>query len=115
MYRQFSTLSPNSPFFNFQATLINGQKVEKLGDLVQDKKAILVVNVASEWGVTVRDYTQLVQMHEDLSPQGLEILAYPCNQFGDQEPHSPEWIEDFVKQFNVKFPIMSKIAVFNKR
>jgi glutathione peroxidase len=50
-----------------------------LNDIVGDKKAILVVNVASEWGVTERDYTQLVQMHKDYKEKGFEILAYPCN------------------------------------
>lgn len=104
-----------SAFFKFPATLLDGTEVEKIGKLVWNKKAILVVNVASEWGVTDRDYTQLVQMHEDFKDRGFEILAYPCNQFGSQEPHSAEWIADFVTKYNVKFPIMDKIHVMSKR
>ena len=58
--------------------------------LFKDKKCFLVVNVASQWGLTNRDYTQLTKMYEELAPQGLEILGFPCNQFGAQEP----WSED---------------------
>ena len=104
-----------SAFFNFPAAKLDGAEVAKLGDLVNDKKAVLVVNVASEWGVTVRDYTQLVQMHKDYKDRGFEILAFPCNQFGSQEPSDAEWILNFVKQFNVEFPMMHKVSVFNKR
>ena len=43
-------------FFEFKATRITGEEIKRLGDIVGDKKAILVVNVASEWGVTDRDY-----------------------------------------------------------
>jgi len=50
--------------------------------MLDDKAATLIVNVASEWGVTDRDYTQLVQIYNDYRDKGLEILAFPCNQFG---------------------------------
>ena len=73
------------------------------------------MNVASEWGVTERDYTQLVKMHKEYKDKGFEILAFPCNQFGSQEPSSNEWIADFVKKFDVEFPMMSKIHVMSKR
>ena len=95
--------------------MLDGSEVSRLGELVDDKKAVLVVNVASKWGVTDRDYTQLVKMHQDYKEQGFEILAYPCNQFGDQEPEDATWINDFVTNYNVEFPVMSKISVFNKR
>ena len=61
---------------------MSGETINRLGDIVDGKKAILVVNVASKWGVTKRDYEQLVQLHEDFKDDGFEILAYPCNQFG---------------------------------
>ena len=47
-------------------------------------KAILVVNVASAWGVTDISYKQLTKLYDDLHPKGLEILGFPCNQFGKQ-------------------------------
>ena len=65
--------------------------------------------------MTERDYTQLVQMYKDYKDKGLEILAYPCDQFGSQEPESAEWILDFVKKYDVEFPMMEKIQVFGKR
>jgi len=104
-----------SPFFDFPSKKLDGTEVARLGDLVDGKKAILVVNVASEWGVTERDYTQMVQIHKDYKDKGLEILAFPCNQFGSQEPHDAEWIQDFVKKYDVAFPMMEKISVTNKR
>ena len=54
-------------------------------------------------------------MHEDFKDDGFQILAYPCNQFGSQEPHGENWITDFIKKYNVQFPVMSKIHVFSKR
>lgn len=68
-----------SPFFDIASAKLDGTEVKRLGDIVDGKKAILIVNVASEWGVTERDYTQLVQMYKDLEGKGLEILAYPCD------------------------------------
>ena len=54
-------------------------------------------------------------MHKDYKEKGFEILAYPCNQFGSQEPHPAEWIIDFVKKYDVEFPMMTKTSVTNKR
>ena len=72
-------------FFDFECVKLNDpeKKKFKLDDIVGNKKAILVVNLASEWGVTDRDYKQLVQLHEEFKDQGFEIIGYPCNQFGD--------------------------------
>lgn len=47
-------------------------------------RVCIVVNVASKWGKTDVNYTELVQLHEKYGPQGLSILAFPCNQFGGQ-------------------------------
>lgn len=54
-------------------------------------------------------------MHKDYKEKGFEILAYPCNQFGSQEPHPAEWIIDFVKKYDVEFPMMTKTSVTSKR
>ena len=54
-------------------------------------------------------------MHKEYKDQGFEILAYPCNQFGSQEPSDNDWIANFVKKYKVEFPMMSKIHVMSKR
>jgi len=77
-----------SSVFDIPVTTIEGKSYKKLSDLVPKKKAYLFVNVASKWGLTDRDYKQLVQIHKDWKDKGLEILAFPCNQFMGQEPGS---------------------------
>jgi len=56
------------------------------------------------------NYTQLVQLHDKYSPE-LAILAFPCNQFGGQEPGTAEEIKEFIKQYNVQFDMFAKIKV----
>ena len=51
---------------------------------------LCVVNVASQWGMTDANYSQLVKLHDEYNAQGFEILAFPCNQFAGQEPVSDE-------------------------
>ncbi|XP_034709256.1 probable phospholipid hydroperoxide glutathione peroxidase [Vitis riparia] len=75
-------------------------------------KALLIVNVASQCGLTNSNYTELHQLYEKYKDQGLEILAFPCNQFGAQEPGSNEEIEKFVcTRFKAEYPIFDKIDV----
>lgn len=63
-------------------------------------------------GSTPRHYSELVQLHEELSHSGgFEILAFPCNQFGQQEPHAPEVIKQFCDSKGVSFRVMEKIHV----
>ncbi|PQM34597.1 putative phospholipid hydroperoxide glutathione peroxidase [Prunus yedoensis var. nudiflora] len=72
-------------------------------------KVLLVINVASKCGLTNSNYTELNELHQKYKDQGLEILAFPCNQFGAQEPGSNEEIEDFVcTRFKSEFPIFDK-------
>lgn len=74
-------------------------------------KVILIVNVASQCGLTPQ-YEQLQQLHEKYADQGLAILAFPCNQFGAQEPGSPDEIRDFCdSHFGVKFDLFAKVDV----
>jgi len=56
-------------------------------------------------------YEDLVELHEKYHSQGLEILAFPCNQFGSQEPGTPEEIRAFVDKYGVKFQMFEKIDV----
>ncbi|MFM5439048.1 glutathione peroxidase [Aeromonas enteropelogenes] len=74
-------------------------------------KVILVVNVASRCGFTPQ-YTGLEALYLDLGPAGLEILGFPCNQFGQQEPGDAEEIARFCSlDYPVTFPIMAKCEV----
>lgn len=72
----------------------------------------LVVNVASECGFTEEHYTELQQLQRDFGPYHFNVLAFPCNQFGQQEPGSDKDIDSFVRRlYGVSFPLFSKIAV----
>lgn len=74
-------------------------------------KALLVVNVASECGFT-KQYEGLEKLYEEYKAQGLEVLGFPCNQFGGQEPGSDEDIQNFCTgTFGIQFPIFAKIDV----
>ncbi|XP_055806747.1 probable glutathione peroxidase 8 [Solanum dulcamara] len=75
-------------------------------------KVLLIVNVASKCGLTDSNYKDLNHLHEKYKDQGLEILAFPCNQFGAQEPGSNNEIVEFAcTRFKSEFPIFDKIEV----
>ena len=72
----------------------------------------IIVNVASRCGHTKSNYEQLVKLYDDYSEsEGLRILAFPCNQFGGQEPGNSEKICKFIETRNVTFDIFEKINV----
>ena len=74
-------------------------------------KTTLVVNVASKCGLTPQ-YTGLEQLHEELGGRGFTVLGVPCNQFGAQEPGSPEEIQTFCSTtYGVTFPMTEKVDV----
>ncbi|MBV8680701.1 MAG: glutathione peroxidase [Aquitalea sp.] len=74
-------------------------------------RVVLVVNTASECGYT-RQYAGLQELHTMLSAQGLAVLAFPCNQFGGQEPGSAAQIAAFCGQrFQVDFLLCAKVEV----
>jgi glutathione peroxidase len=71
-------------------------------------KVILFVNVASQCGLTPQ-YSGLVELDKKYGDQGLVIVGVPCNQFGKQEPGSPEEIKDFTKtKYDVDFTLLEK-------
>ena len=83
------------------------KKILQLGDY--SNNVLLVVNVASYCGFTSQ-YKDLQKLHELYSDKGLKILAFPCNDFGNQEPDSLEEIKTFCStKFNVKFDIFDKV------
>lgn len=94
--------------YQFTADNYRGEKVE-LSQYVG--KVVLIVNTASECGFTDQ-YKGLQALYEQYNEQGLEILAFPCNQFKQQEKGSNADIKAFCDlQFNIKFDLFSKIDV----
>ena len=94
--------------YDFKAKDIEG-KERALSDF--RGKALLLVNVASRCGLTPH-YTELEQLHKELGPRGFEVLGFPCNQFGAQEPGSEAEIKEFCStKYDVTFPLFSKIDV----
>ncbi|HEY1616785.1 MAG TPA: glutathione peroxidase [Streptosporangiaceae bacterium] len=80
-----------------------------LGDLAG--KTLLVVNVASQCGLTPQ-YTGLERLHERYAERGFSVVGFPCNQFGAQEPGSAEEIAQFCSTtYGVTFPMFEKIEV----
>ena len=74
-------------------------------------KTVLVVNVASKCGLTPQ-YEGLERLHEQFADKGFAVLGFPCNQFGGQEPGSPEEIASFCSTtYGVTFPMFEKIDV----
>jgi glutathione peroxidase len=74
-------------------------------------KVLLIVNTASQCGLTPQ-YKELESTYEKYKGQGLEILAFPANEFGAQEPGSNEEIKQFcARNYKVSFPLFSKIVV----
>ena len=94
--------------FDFKAQLSTGEAIL----LSQYKaRALLIVNVASLCGFTSR-YALLERWFQTYKDRGLTVLAFPCDQFGKQEPGSNEQIRTFCQQrFGVSFPVMAKVDV----
>ena len=93
---------------DFSAKLPNGEEVS-----LADKagKVLLVVNTASRCGFTPQ-YDGLEALYRKHKEQGFEVVAFPCNQFGAQEPGNAEEIQSFCKlTYDVTFPLMAKVDV----
>lgn len=74
-------------------------------------RALLIVNVASKCGLTPQ-YAGLQALQERYGERGFSVLGFPCNQFGAQEPGTPEQIEQFcTTNYGVKFPMFEKLSV----
>ena len=74
-------------------------------------KTLLIVNVASKCGFTPQ-YKDLQNLYEKYQDQGLEVLGFPCNQFGAQEPGTNEEVKSFCDiKYNVSFRMFDKIDV----
>ncbi len=94
--------------YDFSAKNIKGQDVP----LSQYKgKVLLIVNVASRCGYTPQ-YQGLEELYKEYTPKGFEVLGFPCNQFGAQEPGTSEEIASFCDlTFKTTFPLFAKVNV----
>lgn len=94
--------------FEFQANSLQGKPV----DLAQYKgKVLLIVNTASNCGFTPQ-YKGLEAVYEQFKDKGVEVLGFPCNQFGAQEPGNADEIGAFCeKNYGVTFPLFEKVDV----
>ena len=96
------------PIYDFGARLGTGAE-KNLADY--RGKVLLVVNVASQCGFTPQ-YAGLQKLYDAYGPRGFEILAFPCDQFGHQEPGSDAEIKAFCdRSFGITFPLFAKIEV----
>ncbi len=78
---------------------------------ISERRPTLLVNVASKCGLTPQ-YTGLEKLHETYADRGFTVVGVPCNQFGGQEPGSPEEIAQFCStSYGVTFPLTEKIEV----
>jgi len=94
---------PNIPILDIHNNQINLQDFQG--------KSLLIVNVASKCGFTSQ-YKGLQSLYEQYQSKGLEILGFPCNQFGSQEPGSHEDIQAFCEtNYKITFPMLAKIDV----
>lgn len=100
-----------SKFYSFTMTDIDGKPVSLSS---YQGKVVLVVNVASKCGFT-KQYAGLQQLYQKYQDQGFVILGFPANNFLSQEPGTDSEIKTFcTTQYNVTFPLFSKISVKGK-
>jgi glutathione peroxidase len=98
----------SSNVFDFSCTTSSGEEMP-----LEDYrgKILLVVNTASKCGFTPQ-FAGLEEMYEKYREHGLEILGFPCNQFGKQDPGSNDEITEFCQlNYGVSFPMLGKIEV----
>jgi glutathione peroxidase len=103
-----ATAAASGPVLDHTVKLLDGSD-KSLADY--RGKALLVVNTASECGFTPQ-YADLQEVYAKYKDRGLEVLAFPSNDFGAQEPGTPEEIRAFVdKKFNVEFEMFDKVVI----
>jgi glutathione peroxidase len=97
-----------SSVYEFSGTTIRGQQ-KPLSEF--KGKVLLVVNTASKCGFTPQ-FKGLEKLYEDYKDKGLEVLGFPCNQFGKQDPGSNDEINDFCElNYGVTFTMFEKVDV----
>lgn len=103
-----ATNTTTDTVYEFKPTNINGEETS-LEEF--EGKVLLIVNTASECGYTPQ-YEGLQSLYEQYNDKGLEVLGFPANNFGGQEPGTDEEIKQFCKvNYDVTFPMFSKVSV----
>lgn len=98
----------DSPLYGFSANLIDGQPLS-LGYF--RGRVLLIVNTASHCGFTPQ-YAALEELYRRYNSRGFEVLAFPSNQFGRQEPGTAAEIAEFCdRNYKVSFPLFARIEV----
>ena len=106
-----SVLAQSKDFYSYTAEAIDGESFA-MGSL--KGKKVMVVNVASACGLTPQ-YEQLQELYAEYKDLGFEIIAFPANNFLNQESGTNDEIKEFCSmKFHITFPIMSKISVKGK-
>ena len=96
---------------NVHSFKVKDSRGEEMSLSAYQGKVLLIVNTASKCGYTPQ-YAGLQQLYTTWQHGGLEILAFPCDQFGHQEPGTDEEIQQFCQvNYGVTFPVFSKIEV----
>jgi glutathione peroxidase len=100
--------SPNDVTLEHEVTMLDGSS-KSLADY--RGKTLLVVNTASECGYTPQ-YADLQRVYAQYRDRGLEVLAFPSNDFGGQEPGDAEQIREFVDEtFSIEFSMFDKVTI----
>lgn len=94
-------------FYDFSAKTIDGEKIDF--SILKGKK-VLIVNTASECMLTPQ-YKKLQELYEEYGGDDFEIMAFPSNDFRNQDPGSNQQIKAFCEQFQISFMLMEKISV----
>ena len=98
----------SSSIYDISVKTINKQE-QKMIDY--KGKVLLIVNTASQCGFT-KQYEGLEKLYKKYSEKGFVVLAFPCNQFGQQEPGDSEEIKNFCKlNYDTSFPLFEKVDV----
>lgn len=94
--------------YQFDAELLNGEN-KNLSDF--NGKVLLIVNTASKCGFTPQ-FAGLEKIYQNYKDKGFEVLGFPCNQFGSQDPGSNEQIGEYCQMnYGVSFPMFAKVNV----
>jgi glutathione peroxidase len=94
--------------YDFKVNTIDGDEI-KLEDY--NGKVLVIVNTASKCGFTPQ-YSELEKLYKKYKDKGLEVLGFPCNQFGEQEPGTSDEIKNFcLINYGVTFPLFEKVNV----
>ncbi|KAG5231841.1 HUA2 protein [Salix suchowensis] len=104
--------SPSVPEKSIHEFTVKDSRGQDVNLGIYKGKVLLVVNVASKCGFTDSNYTQLTDLYKKYKDKGLEILAFPCNQFLKQEPGTSEDAQNFAcTRYKADYPIFHKVRV----